>query len=81
VQSELEKSFASAADTAQRYPHYSSQIIAGAKESFLQGADHAYLAGIVAILLGAALVLWRFPGREREEQLLGEYHAQDIRRG
>ncbi len=77
VQSELKKSFASAADTAQRYPHYSSQIIAGAKSSFLQGAQHAYLAGILAILLGATLVFLRFPKRRREEELLGEYHLQD----
>jgi MFS transporter, DHA2 family, multidrug resistance protein len=77
IQAELQKSFSSAADTAQRYPHYASQIIAGAKSSFLQGDQHAYLAGIVAILLGAALVLLRFPGREREVQLLSEYHAQD----
>jgi DHA2 family multidrug resistance protein-like MFS transporter len=80
VQSELEKSFASAADTAQRYPHYSSQIIAGAKESFLQGADHAYLAGIIAILLGAALVFFRFPSHAREEELLAQYHAEDTAR-
>ena len=80
VQSELEKSFSSAADTAQRYPHYAAQITAGAKESFLQGADHAYLAGIIAILLGATLVFFRFPKREREEQLLAEYHAQDTAR-
>jgi DHA2 family multidrug resistance protein-like MFS transporter len=80
VQSELEKSFASAADTAQRYPHYSSQIIAGAKSSFLDGANHAYLAGILAILLGAALVFLRFPKHQREEQLLREYHAEDTTR-
>ncbi|MFI5005667.1 MAG: MFS transporter [Solirubrobacterales bacterium] len=82
VQSELEKSFASAADTAQRYPHYSSQIIAGAKASFLSGAQHAYIAGIIAILLGATLVFFRFPKHRREEELLSEYHAQDtIERG
>ncbi len=80
VQSELEKSFSSAADTAQRYPHYAAQITAGAKESFLQGADHAYLAGIVAILLGATLVFFRFPKRRREEDLLREYRAQDTAR-
>jgi MFS transporter, DHA2 family, multidrug resistance protein len=80
VQSELEKSFSSAADTAQRYPHYAAQITAGAKESFLQGADHAYLAGIVAILLGAALVFFRFPSHAREEELLAQYHAQDTAR-
>ncbi len=80
VQSELEKSFSSAADTAQRYPHYASQIVAGAKTSFLQGDQHAYIAGIVAILLGATLVFLRFPGREREVRLLGEYRAQDTAR-
>ncbi len=80
VQSELEKSFASAADTAQRYPHYATQIIAGAKESFLQGADHAYLAGIVAIVLGATLVFFAFPRHAREVQLLSEYHTQDTAR-
>jgi MFS transporter, DHA2 family, multidrug resistance protein len=77
VQAELEKSFSSAADTAQRYPHYASQITAAAKASFLQGDQDAYLAGIVAILLGAALVCFCFPRREREEQLLREYQAQD----
>ncbi len=80
VQSELEKSFSSAADTAQRYPHYAAQITAGAKESFLQGADHAYLAGIIAILLGATLVFFRFPKHEREEELLARYHAEDTAR-
>src|SRR5215831_6633537 len=41
VQTQLTKSFASAADIAQQYPQYSSQITAGAKESFLAGADWA----------------------------------------
>jgi DHA2 family multidrug resistance protein-like MFS transporter len=77
VQSELEKSFSSAADTAQRYPHYASQITAGAKASFLQGDQNAYIAGIVAILLGAALVYLRFPKRAREEELLSEYRTHD----
>jgi MFS family permease len=77
VQAELEKSFSSAADTAQRYPHYASQITAGAKASFLQGDQNAYIAGIVAILVGAALVYLRFPKRAREEELLDEYRALD----
>jgi DHA2 family multidrug resistance protein-like MFS transporter len=80
VQAELEKSFSSAADTAQRYPHYASQITAGAKAAFLQGDQNAYLAGIVAILLGAALVYFRFPRQPREEELLREYRAQDAAR-
>ena len=74
---ELQKSFASAAQVAQQYPQYSSQIIAGAKVAFLQGADLAYLAGIIAIVLGAALVFFAFPKKEDEERLLAEYHATD----
>jgi MFS transporter, DHA2 family, multidrug resistance protein len=77
VQSELTKSFSSAADTAQRYPQYSKQIIAGAKTAFLQGDQWAYLAGIVAVLLGAVIVAFFFPRRERERSLLAEYHRID----
>jgi EmrB/QacA subfamily drug resistance transporter len=75
---QLEKSFASADQIAQQYPQYASQITAGAKESFLAGADWAYLAGIVAILLGATLVFFMFPKRDEEERLLARYHAEDV---
>ena len=77
VQNQLTKSFSSAADVASRYPQYSNGIIAGAKTSFLQGDQWAYTAGIVAILLGAALVFFLFPKRERELELLRKYHAED----
>lgn len=70
---ELTKSFASASATASSYPRYSEQIVAAARDSFLQGNRWAYTAGIVAIMLGAALVLFLFPRREREELLLREY--------
>ena len=77
VQSELTKSFSSAANVAERYPRYSDQIVAAAKLSFLQGDRWAYAAGILAIGLGAALVFFRFPKRDRERQLLAEYRAAD----
>jgi MFS transporter, DHA2 family, multidrug resistance protein len=77
VQAELTKSFSSAATTAQRYPQYSSQIIAGAKSAFLQGDQWAYLAGIVAVLLGGVLVAVFFPKKKRERDLLAAYHAED----
>jgi EmrB/QacA subfamily drug resistance transporter len=77
VQSELTKSFASAAATAEQYPGYSAQIIEGAKQSFVDGQNWAYLAGIVAILLGAALVFVFFPKHDAEQQLLERYHAED----
>ena len=80
VQSQLTKSFASAADIAQRYPQYSEQIITAAKSSFLSGADWAYAAGITAIIIGAAIVFFLFPRREQESQLLADYHSEDTRR-
>ena len=45
VQAQLTKSFSSAEATAEQYPQYADQIIAGAKTSFLDGADWAYMAG------------------------------------
>ena len=78
VQTELTKSFSSAADTAARYPpSVQDNIIAAAKEAFLQGDQWAYLAGIIAVLLGAALVWFKFPKRDEERQLLASYAAQD----
>ena len=66
VQSQLTKSFSSAEALAQ-YPQYAvrSPDHAAAKASFLQGDDWAYLAGIVAIVLGGVLVFFMFPGRTR----------------
>ena len=77
MQAELTKSFSSAANTASQYPQYTSQIIAGAKQSFLDGADWAYTAGIIAILLGAALVYFMFPHKGEEERLLTLYQEED----
>jgi DHA2 family multidrug resistance protein-like MFS transporter len=77
VEGELTKSFSSAADLASQYPRHSEQIIAAAKTSFLQGDEWAYAAGIVAILLGAALVFFRFPNKDEEEALLTQYAAED----
>jgi len=77
VQNELTKSFSSAANTAAQYPQYSKQIIAAAQQSFVDGQDWAYLAGIIAIVLGAALVFFLFPRHDRELELLDEYARTD----
>ncbi|MFI5010042.1 MAG: MFS transporter [Solirubrobacterales bacterium] len=77
VQTELERSFSSAANVAHQYPAYSSQIIAGAKSAFLSGDQWAYTAGIVAILLGAVLVFFCFPKKEEEARLLAQYREMD----
>ena len=77
VQTELTRSFASAEATAQHYPKYADEITAAAKASFVDGQDWAYIAGIVAILLGAALVFFMFPKRDDEQRLLAEYATED----
>jgi MFS family permease len=80
VQAELQKSFSSAAEVAEQYPKYSDQIVAAARSSFLDGDHWAYLAGIIAILLGALIVRFRFPNKEDETRLHGEYADEDARR-
>jgi MFS family permease len=79
TQSELQLSFGSAEDLAAQNPQYADQITAAAKTSFLQGDDWAYTAGVVAILLGAALVYFRFPRKDEEHRLLSRYRAEDAR--
>jgi DHA2 family multidrug resistance protein-like MFS transporter len=80
VAAQLTKSFAGAESIAEQHPQYASQITAAAKESFLDGADWAYTAGIVAILLGAVLVFYLFPKKDDEDRLLAQYHAEDTSR-
>jgi len=79
AQSALTKSFASAEAVAAQEPQYAEQIIAAAKTAFLQGDDEAYVAGIVAILIGAALVFFMYPKREQEQQMLAGFHAEDAK--
>ena len=80
TQAALTKSFSSAEAVAEQHPQYSSAIIAGAKEAFLQGDDWAYTAGVIAILLGAALVFFMFPRHDEEKRLLALYHETDSKR-
>ncbi|MBM2823819.1 MAG: putative transporter, partial [Thermoleophilia bacterium] len=79
VQAQLTKSFAGAENVAEQHPQYADAITAAAKTSFLQGDQWAYTAGLVAIVLGAALVFFMFPKKDEEERLLAEYHAADTK--
>ncbi len=81
VQNELTKSFSSAANSAEQYPQYASQIIEAARTSFVDGQDWAYVAGLVAILLGAALVFFMFPKHDGEIALLEQYAGEDAGAG
>jgi DHA2 family multidrug resistance protein-like MFS transporter len=74
---QLQKSFASATAVAQQHPQYSTQIISAAKSSFLMGDQWAYLAGIIAIIIGAAIVFLKFPKKDEERKMLTQYYAED----
>ena len=77
VTSELQRSYASAASVAEQYPQYAKPIIAGARSSFLQGANWAYATGCVSIVLGAIVIALCFPHQADEERLLATYVAED----
>ena len=81
MESELSKSFDSAAHLAQHYPQYSTQITNAAKESFIQGQRWAYAAGVIAVVLGAIVVGVFFPRRSGEVELLASYQRIDAGRG
>jgi len=80
TQSQLQLSYSSATDLAAQNPKYADQITAAAQESFLQGDNWAYTAGVVAVLAGAALVFFMFPKYAEERRLLGAYHDEDTQR-
>jgi hypothetical protein len=77
VTNELTMSFSGAQAVAASYPQYSAQIIEAAKNAFLAGDQSAYIAGIVAVLAGAALVFFIFPKKDNETKLIESYHLQD----
>ncbi|MGZ8765957.1 MAG: MFS transporter [Acidimicrobiia bacterium] len=77
TQAQLQQSFAGAENVASQFPQYAGQITAAAKTAFLDGANWAYTAGIVAVLLGAVLVFVMFPKKDDEVALLVEYGNQD----
>jgi MFS transporter, DHA2 family, multidrug resistance protein len=81
TQAQLTKSFDGAASIAAQYPQYASAITDAAKTSFLAGDRAAYLAGIVAVLVGAALIARFYPRADRERELWRQYPLQDAATG
>ena len=81
TQATLQLSYASAEDLAAQHPQYASQITAAAQSSFLKGDQWAYLAAMVAILIGMALVYRFFPTKDAENALRVGYHAHDTGAG
>jgi MFS family permease len=80
TQTQLQQSFAGAESVAEQYPQYAQQIVGAAQQSFLDGANWAYFAGILAVLLGGALVFFLFPKPQQELELLAAYQAEDAAR-
>jgi hypothetical protein len=78
VTSGLEISYAGAQSVATQYPQYAEQITAAARAAFLSGGQYAYIAGIIAVLAGAALVFFLFPKRDKERELIAQYHQEDL---
>ena len=72
----LTKSFGSAVDLASKYPDYKNAVIQAARESFLAGANWAYASGILAAIIGAALVWFFFPRHEREVAMYREFGSE-----
>ena len=77
VAGQLTKSFSSAEATASRYPQYATEIVAAARESFVAGQKWAFLAGMVAMGLGALLVWFGFPDRNDEIGMIADYQRVD----
>jgi EmrB/QacA subfamily drug resistance transporter len=77
VTNTLERSYSSAAALAQANPQHAKQIVAGARASFLSGANWAYAAGAVSIVLGAVVVSTLFPSHRHEVELLARYRNED----
>jgi MFS transporter, DHA2 family, multidrug resistance protein len=77
TQSELQLSYSSAADLATQYPQYSNQILAAAKQSFLDGDQLAYIAGLGAVVIGFGLVFFVFPKKDEELKMRDGFLAED----
>ncbi|HVW46699.1 MAG TPA: MFS transporter, partial [Solirubrobacterales bacterium] len=77
VSQELTKSFSGAVTTAEQYPEYAQAIVAGARQSFLDGGDWTYAAGMIAVAIGICVVFFLFPRHDAELALLERFHAED----
>jgi hypothetical protein len=78
TEAQLQLSFASAETiAAHASPQDADAIIAAAKSSFLDGDQWAYGAGLLSVLIGAALVFFVFPRHEHEQELRASYQAAD----
>jgi MFS transporter, DHA2 family, multidrug resistance protein len=77
TQSQLQLSYAGAANLAAANPEFADQILSAARSSFLAGDQLAYVAGLIAVLVGATLVFLFYPRKDDEERVRTAYLAAD----
>ena len=77
VADQLTSSFTSAADVAQQYPTYSTDILSAAAQAFTDGKSVAIVVALAMTLIGLALVLVRFPGKAKEEAFYEQVAEMD----
>ena len=78
TQSMLQLSYSSAEHMAAQYPQYAQQITAAAKSAFLAGDQWAYIAGLIAVLIGGALTFFLFPKHQQELEMRQRFLAEDV---
>ena len=78
TQSELQLSYASAADMAEQYPQYSDEIISAAQSSFLSTATSWPTWPASWPSSSACGLTWFvFPRKDEEQKLRAAFHADD----
>ena len=77
VVTQLTRSFSSAENVATQYPQYADQIVAAARQSFVDGQTFAFAVGIVAMLVGLTVVWFGFPTKKAETDLVESYSLSD----
>jgi len=77
VTTQLTKSFSSAENIAMQYPQYTDQIVAAARQSFVDGQQVSFTVGIVSMLIGLAVVWFGFPTKNAEIDLVAGYQRSD----
>ena len=77
ILAQFQKSFAGALELSDQYPQYATEIVAAAKKAFLDGANLAYAAGILAVVIGALITYFFYPAKDKERELLESYAKQD----
>lgn len=78
ARNQIMSSYQSAEVVAQSYPaQLQSGIVEAATKAFTEGKSVAYIFGLVATLLAAGIVMWKYPRHDREMEIFREIEAAD----